>query len=160
MTGKPITFQAHDLADTDRLGSVLAALLPDGTTVCLTGTLGAGKTRLVQAIATACGINPADVVSPTFVLCHHYSGTRRFNHLDAYRIRDDDEFLELGVDEMFSSDGITLVEWGERVQTCLPPDRIDIRIRVLGDTQREFQLSEVGTVDPHLLDELRRQVAS
>ncbi|HUG71274.1 MAG TPA: tRNA (adenosine(37)-N6)-threonylcarbamoyltransferase complex ATPase subunit type 1 TsaE, partial [Pirellulaceae bacterium] len=115
MTANSFTFRATGLDDTDRFGAALAELFPDGTTVCLSGTLGAGKTRLVQAIAAACGINRADVVSPTFVLCQHYSATRRFNHLDAYRIRDDDEFLELGVDEMFASDGITLVEWGERV---------------------------------------------
>ncbi len=160
MTENVITFQANSLADTDHLGAVLAALLPNGTTVCLTGTLGAGKTRLVQAIATACGINPADVVSPTFVLCHHYTGTRQFYHLDAYRIRDDDEFLELGVDEMFASNGITLVEWGERVRDCLPADHLAIQIHVVGETEREFQLTAVGEVDPNLLEDLRRRVAA
>lgn len=158
MAANTFTFRATGLDDTDRFGAALAELLPDGTTVCLSGTLGAGKTRLVQAIAAACGINRADVVSPTFVLCQHYSATRRFNHLDAYRIRDDDEFLELGVDEMFASDGITLVEWGERVRDCLPPDRVDIRIEVLGDTERLFCLTSRGDCSPELCARLQRRL--
>ena len=158
MTQHTFTFRAAGLDDTDRFGAALAKLLADGTTVCLSGTLGAGKTRLVQAIAAACGIDRGDVVSPTFVLCQHYSAVRRFNHLDAYRIRDDDEFLELGVDEMFTSNGITLVEWGERVRDCLPPDLVVIQIHVLGDTEREFCVSVVGDVSPKLCEDLQREL--
>ncbi|MBC8350645.1 MAG: tRNA (adenosine(37)-N6)-threonylcarbamoyltransferase complex ATPase subunit type 1 TsaE [Planctomycetes bacterium] len=160
MASDHFTFRAACLADTDRFGAALAQLLPDGTTVCLSGTLGAGKTRLVQAVAAACGVNRADVVSPTFVLCHHYAAARRFNHLDAYRVRDDDEFLELGVDEMFESDGITIVEWGELVRNCLPPERVEIQIEVLGDTERAFHCSVIGDCAPQLCDELRRQIDS
>jgi tRNA threonylcarbamoyladenosine biosynthesis protein TsaE len=158
MTANTFNYRAVNLDETDRFGAALAKLLPDGTTVCLSGTLGAGKTRLVQSIAAACGINRADVVSPTFVLCQHYSGTRRLNHLDAYRIRDDDEFLELGVDEMFASDGITLIEWGGRVRDCLPHDRVEIQIEVLGDTEREFRLSVVGDASSHLCEDLQNQI--
>lgn len=160
MATSTFTFRAASLDDTDRFGAALAKFLPDGTTVCLSGTLGAGKTRLVQAIAAACGIDRADVVSPTFVLCQHYLGTRQFNHLDAYRIRDDDEFLELGVDEMFASDGITLVEWGKRVRDCLPPDRVEIQIEVLGETEREFRLALVGDTSPNLSRELQNDLGS
>jgi tRNA threonylcarbamoyladenosine biosynthesis protein TsaE len=155
MAAASLTFQARSLDDTDRFGAALASVLPNGTTVCLSGTLGAGKTRLVRAIAAACGIDPENVVSPTFVLCSHYSGSRQFNHLDAYRINDDDEFLELGVDEMFASDGITFVEWGERVRDCLPRDRIDILIEVLGETGREFQVTFVGDIPAGLLDAMQ-----
>ncbi|MDA1049400.1 MAG: tRNA (adenosine(37)-N6)-threonylcarbamoyltransferase complex ATPase subunit type 1 TsaE [Planctomycetota bacterium] len=158
MTASTFTFRATSLDDTDRFGEALARLLPNGITVCLSGTLGAGKTRLVQAIAAACGVNRADVVSPTFVLCQHYSASRQFDHLDAYRIRDDDEFLELGVDEMFASDGITLVEWGERFRNCLPLDRVEIQIQVLGDTEREFRVTSIGDVAPQLCAELQRVV--
>jgi len=160
MAANTFTFRAASLDDTDRFGAALAKLLPDGTTVCLSGTLGAGKTRLVQAIAAACGIRRSDVVSPTFVLCQHYLAARRLNHLDAYRIRDDDEFLELGVDEMFASNGITLVEWGDRVRNCLPLDRVEIQVHVLGDTERAFQLTVVGDVSPHLCEALQSQVGA
>ena len=76
-------FVAHGEDDTQRLGAALAAVLPPGTTVALIGTLGAGKTRLVQALAEACGVPPATVVSPTFVLCQPYHGRRTLYHLDA-----------------------------------------------------------------------------
>ena len=69
-------FDAASEADTDRLGAALAELLPAGTVVALTGTLGAGKTRLVQAVAAASGIDRLQVTSPTFVLCQTYRGRR------------------------------------------------------------------------------------
>jgi len=144
-----VTCEVNNLADTDRLGEILADVLPAGVTVSLNGTLGAGKTHLVQAIAAASGIPRENVTRPPFVLCQHHAGTRAIHHLDAYRIQDDDEFLELGVEELFSSTGITIVEWGERVADCLPPDRIEIRIRVMDRSKREFQLK--ATAD-HLAD--------
>ena len=89
-------FEAADEAATDRFGAALAEVLPPGTVVALLGTLGAGKTRLVQALAAGNGVSREDVVSPTFVLCQQYRGSRVMNHLDAYRLRDEDEFRELG----------------------------------------------------------------
>jgi tRNA threonylcarbamoyladenosine biosynthesis protein TsaE len=109
--------------------------------VALIGTLGAGKTRLVQAIAQQCGIAPENVSSPTFVLCQEHHGRRTLYHMDAYRLRDDDEFLQLGPEEYFESDGITLVEWADRVIDCLPAERLEIRIEVVDHTSREFRFS-------------------
>jgi len=138
-------FQAQNEDDTRRLGAALANVLPAGTPVALMGTLGAGKTRLVQAIAQGRGVPPDTVVSPTFVLCQEYQGRRRMlYHMDAYRLKDDDEFLQLGPEEYFESDGITLVEWADRVIDCLPPDRIEIHIEVAGETVRRFEVVGVG----------------
>ena len=137
-------FPAQSEEDTRRLGRALGEILPAGTTVALLGTLGAGKTRLVQAVAEACGVPADTVVSPTFVLCQEYHGHRTVYHMDAYRLRDDDEFLQLGPEEYFESDGITLIEWGDRVIGCLPPDRIEIHIKVAGQTTREFEITAMG----------------
>ena len=137
-------FLAHSEADTFRLGTALAEHLPDGSVVALIGTLGAGKTRLVQAIAEHCGIERRDVVSPTFVLIHEYPGERMLYHIDAYRLKDEDEFLELGPEEYFESDGITLIEWADRVEDCLPRERLEIQIQVTGAETREFQLVAWG----------------
>lgn len=119
-------------------GSRLANLLPAGTVVALSGTLGAGKTRLVQAVAAACGIPSNTVVSPTFVLMQPYEGHRSIYHFDAYRINDADEFLELGPDEYFESDGLTFVEWAERVADCMPRDYLTVHIEVTGETSRRL----------------------
>jgi tRNA threonylcarbamoyladenosine biosynthesis protein TsaE len=137
-------FAAADEAATDRFGALLAQHLPPGMTVALAGTLGAGKTRLVQAIAAGLGIDRADVLSPTFVLGQHYHGRRTLHHFDLYRLKDEDEFLELGPEEYFESDGITLIEWAERFPSVLPEDRLEIVIRVMGETAREFQLTGTG----------------
>ena len=137
-------FSARTIDDTERLGVALAELLPDGTTIALCGTLGAGKTRLVQAIAAATGVHREEVVSPTFVLCHEYHGRRAIYHLDAYRLKDDDEFLQLGPEEYFESAGLTIVEWADRVAACLPIDRLEINITVTGDKSREFEIIARG----------------
>ena len=147
-------FLAHDESDTRRLGAALAQALPAGTTVALIGTLGAGKTRLVQALAAGCGVPRETVVSPTFVLCQEYHGQRTLYHLDAYRLKDDDEFLELGPEEYFASDGITLIEWADRVLACLPPQRLEIHIEVVGDTARQFRLAAVGGEFSAMLNDL------
>jgi len=140
----PFVFDAADETGTDRLGTALAGCLPPGTTVALCGTLGAGKTRLVQAIAAACGAAREEVVSPTFVLCQKYEGTRTIYHLDAYRLKDDDEFRALGPEEFFESDGLTIVEWADKVADCLPDERVEIDIEVTGPTSRRFVVRPVG----------------
>jgi len=74
--------------------------------------------------------------------------------MDAYRLRDDDEFLQLGPEEYFESDGITLVEWADRVIDCLPPDRIEIHIQVAGHTSREFEITALGEPPSAMLETL------
>jgi tRNA threonylcarbamoyladenosine biosynthesis protein TsaE len=138
------TYDARDETATADLGTALAGLLPDGTTVALCGALGAGKTRLVQAIAAAAGVDRRAVTSPTFVLIQEYHGRRKVYHLDAYRIRDEEEFLELGPEEYFEGDGLVLVEWADRVQGCLPAERIEVRIEITGPKTRRFELRGLG----------------
>ena len=149
------TFHAGDEAATVALGAALAEVLPDGTTVALCGTLGAGKTRLVPAIAVAAGIDRREVVSPTFVLIQEYHGRRAVYHLDAYRVRDEDEFLELGPEEYFESDGLTLVEWADRVPRCLPPDRVEIRIEITGPESRRFEVRGLGPRSTEVISRLQ-----
>jgi tRNA threonylcarbamoyladenosine biosynthesis protein TsaE len=139
-----ITFEANDEAATARLGVALAELLPDGTVVGLYGTLGAGKTHLVREIAVACGIDRRQVVSPTFVLVQEHHGRRSIYHFDAYRLKDEDEFLELGPDEYFERSGLVLIEWADKVQSCLPKQRIEIHVEHTGETARQFEVVALG----------------
>jgi tRNA threonylcarbamoyladenosine biosynthesis protein TsaE len=135
------TFVSQNERDTERLGTALASELPPGTVVALIGPLGAGKTRLVQAVATALGVPPGRVTSPTFVLVNEYPGGRLpVYHFDTYRLNDDDDFLNLGPEEYFDSGGITFVEWADRVAALLPPDRLEISIDVTSETERRITL--------------------
>ena len=117
------TYEADDEAATAALGAALADALPAGSTVALCGTLGAGKTRLVQAIAAAAGVDRRSVVSPTFVLIQEYAGRVPVYHIDAYRLRDEDEFRQLGPEEYFEGRGLVLIEWADRVRAALPAER-------------------------------------
>jgi tRNA threonylcarbamoyladenosine biosynthesis protein TsaE len=133
---------AKNEQDTARLGAALAEVLPPGTTIALIGTLGAGKTRLVQAVATALGVPLGNVTSPTFVLVNEYTGGRvPIYHFDTYRLKDDDEFLELGPEEYFESAGLTFVEWADRVLQFLPDERLNIEIEVVGETARSIAIT-------------------
>jgi tRNA threonylcarbamoyladenosine biosynthesis protein TsaE len=153
----PFIFNAADEAATAALGHTLADVLPPGTTVALCGTLGAGKTRLVQAVAEGLGINRRDVVSPTFVLIQEYRGRRTIYHIDAYRLRDDDEFQQLGPDEYFESDGLVLIEWADRVERSLPRDYVEIRIEVTGVASRRFEIRARGRRYEEVLQRLARK---
>lgn len=136
-----------DISNEDEMrsfGARLAQVVPDGMVIALDGTLGAGKTRLVQAVAVACGVAEGTVVSPTFVLMQPYHGDRTIYHFDAYRIKDDDEFLELGPDEYFESPALTFIEWASRVVDCLPSDRLVIEIEVTGETSRRLTVRGTG----------------
>mgnify|MGYP002526016666 CR=1 FL=1 len=152
-----LQFVSNDEADTIRLGETLAAALQPGCVVALTGSLGAGKTRLVQAIAAALGVDRDDVTSPTFVLIQEYEAAIPIFHFDAYRLRDSDQFLELGADELMASQGICLIEWADRVHDVLPDDLLRIEIAIEGPARRVFRLSGSG---PKSNDVLRRLAAT
>jgi len=122
--------------DTARLGRAISDLVEPGVVIGLVGPLGAGKTRLVRAIAEAQGVAPAAIASPTFVLIHEYEGRIPIYHFDAYRLETPDAFLDLGVAEYWGLGGLCLVEWADRVRGLLPPDCWMIALEPSGPTSR------------------------
>ena len=151
-----LVYDAADEQGTERLGA--ASRRAAGGNRCRSaGHAGAGKTRLVQAIAAACGVERADVVSPTFVLCATYCGNRTIHHLDAYRLRDEDEFREFGADELFASDALTIIEWADKVAGCLPEERLEIDIDVTGPNARLFTLRASGERMQAALEQISKQ---
>lgn len=132
------TLRACSEADTDHIAAAFSQHIPGNTTVALTGTLGAGKTRFVQGVAVALGARAEHVTSPTFVICNQYPVKKHIYHLDAYRITDEDEFFELGVDEMFLSDGYVFIEWAEKFKQMLPRELLSLTIDVVSQHGRDF----------------------
>lgn len=116
-------------AQTDALGAILADFSRPGLVVGLDGPLGAGKTHLVRAWASALGADPLVVASPTFVLIHEYDAKLPIYHFDAYRLEGPGPFEEIGASEYFADGGgVCLVEWADRVEECLPPGAWRIRL--------------------------------
>lgn len=101
-----------------------------GDVVLLFGDLGAGKTQFAKGVASTLGLDPNEVTSPTFPLVREYETDRGYPlyHFDFYRIDVPEEALEIGVEEYFYGDGLSLVEWPEKIGPYLPEDRIEIRI--------------------------------
>jgi len=143
---------------TRRFARALGEAAQPGLVVALVGDLGAGKTRLVQAAAEGLGVDPSVVNSPTFVLIQEYEGRLPVYHFDTYRLKDFDEFLELGADEYLSSDGVCFVEWADRMAEVLPRDRLTIEFEFTGETTRTLRLSAGGRVSREVLAALQRKV--
>lgn len=137
-------FQANSTEDTSRFARELSRLLDKGTVIALDGDLGAGKTTFSQAIAKGLGI--VDVVnSPTFTIIKEYQGqSLPFYHMDVYRITEL-EADELGLDEYFYGEGVTVVEWASRIEDIIPPERLSIYIETLGNDERSFVIKPTGS---------------
>ena len=123
----------------ERLGRALAA----GAVVACVGELGAGKTCFLQGLARGLGVT-SPVTSPTFVLVNQYRGRVPVYHLDAYRTGSLAEVVDLGVEEMLHGDGVTVIEWADRITGLLPPDAITVTISGLGDEPREIAIEQPG----------------
>tara|TARA_R110002095_G_scaffold207151_2_gene191953 strand:+ start:2769 stop:3323 length:555 start_codon:yes stop_codon:yes gene_type:complete len=154
-TASEWTFQSTSETETQRLGTMLAKLLEPGTVIALNGNLGAGKTRLVQAIAVALGVDREQVNSPTFVLIQEYQGSLPLYHFDTYRLQDTDEFLELGADDLLYANGVCLIEWADKVAEVLPRDLLQINIEHSSETARTFHFKGQGPRSTKIVDALK-----
>ena len=126
------------------LGERLAGELPRTGVVLLIGNLGAGKTTLAKGIVRGRGAAERDdVSSPTFTLIHQYGPRGDVYHIDLYRLEEARQVATLGLEEIFDSDALVLIEWGERFPQLLPPQRTEIRIRTTGEDEREIQVGQV-----------------
>ncbi len=138
-----IEFITKSPDETFSLGLALGQDCKGGECFMLHGTLGAGKTCLLQGMARGLEVPQGiEVVSPTFVIHCQYEGRLIFNHIDAYRLDGAMDFDALGFDEMFDDkDSVTAVEWAEIIDSIIPEPHIEIKIELLSATERLFKLS-------------------
>lgn len=125
--------------DTQALGYKVGRALQDGAVVALHGELGVGKTVMVKGIATALGITEA-IVSPSFTLIQEYEGNLMLRHLDLYRLTGADELESIGGEELLYQNGVTVIEWAEKIADLLPANSITIRLELAADLSRNIVL--------------------
>ena len=133
--------QAYE--ETLAFAATFAKFLKRGDTVCLFGDLGSGKTAFVKGMAKGLKIAPEHVHSPTFTLMNIYEGKIPLYHFDLYRIGAAD-LGGLGYEEFFYGEGITAVEWSERLEDLLPRDHWHVTLKHAGDDKREIRIAVQG----------------
>lgn len=145
-TSKPETvFTSASDSDTFSLGQQLASQIPNGSLVAFFGDLGAGKTTLIKGLVSAFAeIPPSEIQSPTYTYLHIYPGSSTVHHFDLYRMKDVYEFLSKGLDEFLECDGITCIEWAERITGLLPLGCIRIGIQKTGEESRSISVQGLG----------------
>ena len=147
---------------TEAIGSALGRLLQAGDVICLSGELGAGKTVFSRGLGSGWGAT-SPLTSPTYNLVHEHCRARggaRLLHIDLYRISGPAEAPTLGIEEIFDSDDIVILEWPERIRAILPPEHLWIDIELAEAQRRNLVMSAAGERFVALIDSLRRDVSA
>ena len=127
--------------ETEEYAAQIAAHLSGGQILNLSGDLGSGKTTFVRGLAEGLGADPREVSSPSYTLVNVYEGDMRLVHADLYRLGDESEITELGLEDLFNDDTVVVVEWGERMPNSIRCD-INIHFEVAGDTKRRITIKK------------------
>lgn len=125
--------------ETVALGKKIGGMLKNGDVIAMQGTLAAGKTTITKGIAAALGIEDT-ITSPTFCLISEYQGKMPLYHMDVYRLNGAEDFAELGTDDMIYGNGVSIIEWSEKIITELPRKTILLRITPQEDGTRLIEI--------------------
>ena len=128
---------------TIELGQKIGSQLQKGDILAMQGTLAAGKTTITKGIALALGVTE-DITSPTFCLISEYYGKMPLYHMDVYRLDGAEEFINLGTDDMLYGDGVSIIEWSEKIMSELPKKTIILRITPQDNGSRLIELENWG----------------
>lgn len=135
-----LTFVTHTAEETIALGEKIGHLLKKGDIIAMQGTLAAGKTTITKGIAKALNISD-NITSPTFCLISEYEGKMPLYHMDVYRLDGPEDFINLGTDDMLYGDGVSIIEWSEKIMEELPKKTIILKITPQEDGSRLIELS-------------------
>ena len=131
-----------NLDEMEHFAKVLVKHVSAQDIILLNGDLGAGKTTLTQFIGKGLGVR-RNINSPTFNIIKSYQGTDvKLHHMDCYRLEESDE--DLGFDEYFNDNGVTIIEWSEFIQEFLPKERLEINIKYIEADKRVFEINSIG----------------
>ncbi len=150
-----IFVKTRSYEETIEFGKKLGGILAPNDLICLSGDLGTGKTALTQGIAKSLGIN-SYITSPTFTIVNEHQGKYPLFHFDVYRIADPDEMFDIGFEEYLSSEGVSVIEWGELIRDILPHDIININVKKALEESLDTRLIEVDFVGDRYSDYQKR----
>ena len=146
-------------AATLALARSVAAVLEAGDVVGLEGSLGAGKTTFARGALYGLGVPEGTAVtSPTFALLHQYEGRLPIGHADLYRLGDEIELLELGLDERLDDGAVLFVEWGRKFPGMADRAVLWVDLEIVSDDVRRARLSPQGARGDAIISALRRQL--
>lgn len=146
-----VEIQIQSIEETKQLAEKIADLLEAQDAITLEGDLGAGKTTFTQFLAKGLGVK-RNVNSPTFTILKQYEGRVPLNHLDVYRLADSDE--DLGWDELFYGEAVSIIEWAHLIEQDLPKERLGITIKRIDENARLFTLVPIGKRYEQLCEEI------
>ena len=135
----PFSITTSSPEETFSAGERLASFLKKGSVVALRGNLGAGKTCFTKGIAFALGIKE-DITSPTYTIINEYEGEIPFYHIDAYRLSGDEDFNNIGAEELIYGNGISVIEWSENIPSSIPEDAIIVEIEITAENKRSIKI--------------------
>jgi len=134
-----LTFITKSPEETIALGEKIGKLLKKGDIIAMQGTLAAGKTTITKGIAKALEVTDT-ITSPTFCLISEYNGKMPLYHMDVYRLDGAEDFINLGTDDMLYGDGVSIIEWSEKIMDELPKRTILLKITPNEDNTRTITL--------------------
>jgi tRNA threonylcarbamoyladenosine biosynthesis protein TsaE len=142
-----IVCRSRSPEETVDLAVSIAQKYPGGACFYIEGELGAGKTLFAKGIASAYGVDPTRVVSPTFALVNRYGeGALPVYHIDLYRIETERELIELGLEDIEDERATMIVEWPEKLGRYRRADAVTVRLEVLDEESREIHIEEPATI--------------
>jgi tRNA threonylcarbamoyladenosine biosynthesis protein TsaE len=148
----------HSVIETRKLGQTLGAEIHQAVIIFLTGDLGSGKTAFVQGLAKGLDVpEKYYITSPTFTLINEYAGRHPLYHIDLYRIEHAAELAEIGLDEIFKADAVIAIEWAEKLLGETFSSHLELRLRIIGENTRQFDIFAYGHRTGDLLKALEIQ---
>ncbi|GAA4073521.1 tRNA (adenosine(37)-N6)-threonylcarbamoyltransferase complex ATPase subunit type 1 TsaE [Amphibacillus indicireducens] len=147
------TIKVASETETNRLAKKLAQILRPNSVITLTGDLGVGKTTFTKGFGQGLGVKRT-INSPTFTIVKSYQAEIPLHHIDAYRLEDSDE--DIGFDDYFSDQAITVVEWPQFINSFLPEERLELLIERLDGDSRLITLNPIGSYYENVCEELSR----
>ena len=121
------------------LGEKIGKALKNNSIVALIGDLGAGKTTLIQGIAKGLKVDNW-VTSPTFTIINEFKGRLDLYHVDLYRIERPEDIEDIALEEYFSKNGVTVIEWADKIKELLPERSIMINMDHISENERKIDI--------------------